>query len=790
MSIQLLGLRSYTTKEGKTAKAEKFFDKKWRAASVAEVLKNHVALVEAIPAAERYNIYFTVAACAEKPGRELIEQTIIPFDIDGVNPEKVKESWFSVCKALGIIPEQSGALWSGHGLQLFVAAHEPISDASYFTKTRPYYAEVCAKINAQLAKDGLAGHADPAVWSPARLMRMPGTINSKPEKGLPDTPAYILSDNIEAVGFNFIKLSGIPVVPAGNQLSKAYLAAFPEADYKAILDKKTGCQFLVWTKEKPNDVSEDQWYAQLNITEHMPGGRELSHEYSRGYKGYSFHETERKAEQARVSSGPRTCSDISGRWPGCAKCPNYGKVKSPIQIKSEDFVETESTGFYKIVVDKDGLPKPGKPDVNGLVKHVKKTMPFKTSDGKDVYLWNGKSWVRQEDSEFFNVLAYKKFSPAPEVHYIRETSSKLHMEERVPKAWFREARGQKINLQNGVYDWQDQSLVPHDKEFGFTYCLPFDYTPDSSTPVFDSFLRDITCDREEYARLILEYMGYCLSGDNCWLQKCMILTGEGSNGKSTLMDLLRAMAGPESYSGTPLESLITKDQSRANIEHKLFNISSEAGLYSISSSEVFKALVSGDDMEIKVVFRPPYTTQNTAKLFISCNQLPMLNDTTRAIFRRLLIIPFDAVFDNDIGNRDSNLLKKLLPEISGIFVKCMDAYIQVKKNGCFTEGPLSREVLAEFKSESNVLETWFRENYNIFPVFQDDKFEFKNDIYTEYVQDCKLNLGVKPVSNSLFFRQLKPIIRNIKERHSRKYRDHKREHILIGIARKAEVSEF
>ena len=83
--IQILGLRSYIdNKTGRTSIKHAFFQNKWVAESVEDLLLNHQKYVDAIPEIDRWNIFFTVGHCAGVKPRDFSHQDILPIDIDGM----------------------------------------------------------------------------------------------------------------------------------------------------------------------------------------------------------------------------------------------------------------------------------------------------------------------------------------------------------------------------------------------------------------------------------------------------------------------------------------------------------------------------------------------------------------------------------------------------------------------------------------------------------------------------------------------------------------------------------
>jgi hypothetical protein len=258
MNIQILGIRSFIgidkdTGNQKEINYEAFWDKNYRAPSVKDILANPSEFLKSVPVEERYNLYFTVGECLEEKGRKLLRQTIVPFDIDGIDKSKITETYHAACAALGFIPEKVGAIFSGNGIWLFVNSSEEITDENYFEQKRIYYKELCHKINEKLKAQGLAGKADPTCWSAARLARYPETENRKKNKE--PARAYVLNPVVEEV-LDIVTASGLPVLGKEDQLTKDFMRAFPSPDAKEILDKEKGCKFLAHCKENPNEISE------------------------------------------------------------------------------------------------------------------------------------------------------------------------------------------------------------------------------------------------------------------------------------------------------------------------------------------------------------------------------------------------------------------------------------------------------------------------------------------------------------------------------------------------------
>ena len=101
----------------------------------------------------------------------------------------------------------------------------------------------------------------------------------------------------------------------------------------------------------------------------------------------------------------------------------------------------------------------------------------------------------------------------------------------------------KINLQNGTFviSKEKKELRDFDKKDFFKYQLPFKYNPEAKCDEFKVFLNQVLPEKESQM-IFAEYLGYIFI-NNLKLEKCLILKGEGSNGKSVIFEIVQALLG-------------------------------------------------------------------------------------------------------------------------------------------------------------------------------------------------------------------------------------------------------
>lgn len=711
----------------RASKKHAFFEKGWTAPSVEDLFNNAELYAEKIPEHDRWNMFFTVFNCIGERPRDFKHQDILPFDIDGINVDKTEETVDCVVRTLGLERKKTGILFSGNGLQFFVRLNEPIEDEKYFQLKRAYYKILCQSLNAALTQEGLPGSADPSVFSPSRLMRLPYTLNRKPQR--PERQAYLINREIEPFGFTLEKASGVPEVESTDQISPKALLRYPKPDTPTVLEQ---CDFLQHCKKNQTEISEPQWYAMMSVVGRLEGGKDLVHAYSEKHPLYSPAETDRKLQQALDTAGPRVCKNIENIWDGCQGCKHYNtELKSPILIQGENFIRTKSTGFYE-VVEKDGVPRRTKPNYNDLLKHFEQIHPFYVAEGTGlIYTYNGKFWEEVGDI-YIKSFAEIWFSPKPTESMRNEFCAKIRANKQRKKEWYENSIFRRINLQNGVFDIETNRLLPHSEEFAFTGILPYSYNANAKAPRFRKFMQEVTCGDEELEKVLLEFAGYCISGDSCWLHKALILSGSGSNGKSTFMTILKSVAGESLYSSLSLTAL-NDAAKRYLLLNKLFNLGEETHVSALAKSEVFKILVGGGEVDIKRLYQQPFIYKNIAKMMFACNKLPYSNDSTEGLYRRLVIVPFNAKFVEG-KNEDKGIEQKILEELPGILNIFIENYLKLKDRKMLANSRAIADELASFKDSNDTMGSWF---YNTVSTIDDiEAFVATDELWTSFENFC------------------------------------------------------
>lgn len=198
-----------------------------------------------------------------------------------------------------------------------------------------------------------------------------------------------------------------------------------------------------------------------------------------------------------------------------------------------------------------------------------------------------------------------------------------------------------INFKNGVWDIQNQELLPHDSKYIQTIQIPHEVKkpiPFEKTRLCKFFR--LTKLSEEDIQMILTYMAYCLTLDY-GLKTFMILYGQSNTGKSVLIRFIENLVGKQNTSALSMHELSQRFYP-AQLYGKLINSCADNGSLPLSSIENLKKITGGDQIMHEKKGKEPFFFVPFSKLIFSFNQLPLqLEEKSNAFYKRMRILHMD-----------------------------------------------------------------------------------------------------------------------------------------------------
>lgn len=231
---------------------------------------------------------------------------------------------------------------------------------------------------------------------------------------------------------------------------------------------------------------------------------------------------------------------------------------------------------------------------------------------------------------------------------------------------------------------------------------------DGGKAEFEAFLERILPDPEVRA-FVQRLFGYSMLG-KVTEHVMPIFTGSGANGKGTLRDAIAAAVGDYAIEVDPAILMESKHERHGAFKMRLrgtrLAFCSETEKGRRFAEATMKRLVGGDPIEANLMHKNPITFDPSHTLIMLTNHLPAVSGDDPAVWRRILVVPFDVVIPEE--ERDGSLpdrLKKAAPAVLGWVY---DGWLDYQEQG-LNPPQAVRVRTEEYKASSDVLGRFLEE---------------------------------------------------------------------------------
>lgn len=201
-----------------------------------------------------------------------------------------------------------------------------------------------------------------------------------------------------------------------------------------------------------------------------------------------------------------------------------------------------------------------------------------------------------------------------------------------------------LNTDNNIIDLRNGKTYYHHPLNLCTKLAPFSPSADGAE-VWMQFLAQITDGDEDLIEYLQTVVGMALFGE-IYHEGIILAVGGGRNGKSTFFNAVSTVLGD--YAGSIDSTILTTDRQNrgaalATLRGKRIVTCGELEEGQRLSVQTLKRLASTDALTIEEKFRQPETIKPSHHIFLFSNFLPRVGSTDNGTWRRLTVIPFNAV---------------------------------------------------------------------------------------------------------------------------------------------------
>jgi len=253
-----------------------------------------------------------------------------------------------------------------------------------------------------------------------------------------------------------------------------------------------------------------------------------------------------------------------------------------------------------------------------------------------------------------------------------------------------------INFKNTMFNVATFEYIEHDREYISTIQIPHNLKKisiDKDIDVKDIIRKRVKDDKlhpnfsnlllaqelkDDDIEMILQMIGVSMTKDDRY-KSLAFVTGESDTGKSIFFNTIGAICGDDNISYVDIHDIVEDKFQNAEMLNKIVNIASDNDKRPITDTGKIKKLSGKDGMNVQKKHKDPIKAKFFATLWNSFNEMPILNDQSNAMYRRLRVVAMKKPVAKD--KQDKRLEEKILLEIPEIIISCLYALHLAYKNG-------------------------------------------------------------------------------------------------------------
>ena len=308
-----------------------------------------------------------------------------------------------------------------------------------------------------------------------------------------------------------------------------------------------------------------------------------------------------------------------------------------------------------------------------------------------------------------------------------------------------------LNTPSKTYNLKTGEELDHQAHHFITKQTSIDVKKEDSQ-VWQDALKTFFLNDQELIDYVQDIVGLAVIG-KVYVEALIIAYGDGRNGKSTFWNTIARVLG--NYSGNLSADTLTNSNRRnvkpeiAEAKGKRLLIAAELQEGLSLNTSIVKQLCSTDEIYAEKKYKSPFSFVPSHTLILYTNHLPKVGALDEGTWRRLIIIPFEAVIEgsSDIKNYADYLYEHAGGEILWWIIQGAQRVIQ--KDYKIIPPKRVVEAIAKYKETNDWFQQFIQEHCEV----HEDYSEKSGKLYEEYRAYC-YRIGEYARSTSEFYKAL------------------------------------
>lgn len=261
-------------------------------------------------------------------------------------------------------------------------------------------------------------------------------------------------------------------------------------------------------------------------------------------------------------------------------------------------------------------------------------------------------------------------------------------------------------------------IVPHSPEHYATRKSAATLQGERGHPELDAFLAGAFSDRPEADAIIStlqEFFGASIVPLACKqraLKKGLFAHGPSRSSKTQISELMRFLLGHERVCGTPMRGLEDRFGTEPLIGKYGWIADDAVGEGEFLDADIYKVVVTGEQTSTKTKGGKNWEGRFGIPVLLTANNLPRVKDQSDAVYNRSLILPMTVVRPENAPEPAgyesiADLIGKT--ELTGLLWWAIEGWQRLARRGTYDPPPIMLEANKALKDSNNPVQAWMKE---------------------------------------------------------------------------------